>query len=237
MVGRVYVYAVNTLEHNDESGEYSNDVYAYDKSGNIIDRWCIETKHRTYVNVPNDKVINNVSIINVTPFGYDVKIKVEDDSVIDRIAVPVWTTNVAVETESDEPGQDDLIFGWQSRCIAEKSDSNTYLYHVNISDHNEENGEYCNDVYIYDKSGNLMDRWCIETGHITYAYVPKNIRGDINIDETFNISDAVLLQKWLLMEEKELLNWKAADLCEDNKIDVFDMIEMRKLIINSQSVQ
>ncbi len=82
-----------------------------------------------------------------------------------------------------------------------------------------------------------MDRWCIETGHITYAYVPKNIRGDINIDETFNISDAVLLQKWLLMEEKELLNWKAADLCEDNKIDVFDMIEMRKLIINSQSVQ
>ena len=63
----------------------------------------------------------------------------------------------------------------------------------------------------------------------------------INFDGYFNVSDVVLLQKWLLgMSNTELANWKAADLCEDGKLDVFDMIEMRKLLIqnnNSLSAQ
>ena len=66
-------------------------------------------------------------------------------------------------------------------------------------------------------------------------------KGDINFDGYFNVSDVVLLQKWLLgMSNTELANWKAADLCEDGKLDVFDMIEMRKLLIqnnNSLSAQ
>lgn len=40
-----------------------------------------------------------------------------------------------------------------------------------------------------------------------------------------------MLQKWLL-GSGELKNWQNADLCEDGRIDVFDMIEMRKLITN-----
>ena len=70
-----------------------------------------------------------------------------------------------------------------------------------------------------------------------YARWKKSeIKGDINSDGKFDISDAVLLQKWLLgMSNIELTNWKAADLCKDDRLDVFDMIEMRKLIINSQS--
>ncbi|MCM1508657.1 MAG: dockerin type I repeat-containing protein [Ruminococcus flavefaciens] len=78
----------------------------------------------------------------------------------------------------------------------------------------------------------MLDRWCIETGHRTYAYVPQNIKGDINADENINVADAVLLQKWLLaVSDAELVNWKAADLYEDGRIDVFDMVEMRKLIV------
>ncbi|MDE6034364.1 MAG: dockerin type I repeat-containing protein, partial [Ruminococcus sp.] len=57
--------------------------------------------------------------------------------------------------------------------------------------------------------------------------------GDVNADGKFNVADVVLLQKWLLaVSNVTLPDWKAADLCEDNKIDVFDMIEMRKLIVN-----
>lgn len=67
------------------------------------------------------------------------------------------------------------------------------------------------------------------------------VMGDVNMDGQFNVSDVVLLQKWLLgMSNTELANWKAADLCEDGKLDVFDMIEMRKLLIqnnNSLSAQ
>ncbi|MDE6540099.1 MAG: InlB B-repeat-containing protein [Ruminococcus sp.] len=70
-----------------------------------------------------------------------------------------------------------------------------------------------------------------------YARWKKSeIKGDINLDGKLNVSDAILLQKWLLgMSNIELANWKAADLCKDDRLDVFDMIEMRKLIINSQS--
>lgn len=63
------------------------------------------------------------------------------------------------------------------------------------------------------------------------------ITGDLNADGEFNISDAVLLQKWLLSEsDAELADWKAADLYEDDKLDVFDMIEMRKLLVQNNSL-
>lgn len=44
-----------------------------------------------------------------------------------------------------------------------------------------------------------------------------------------------MLQKWLLSEpDVELADWKAADLCEDDRLDAFDMIEMRKLLIENK---
>lgn len=43
-----------------------------------------------------------------------------------------------------------------------------------------------------------------------------------------------MLQSWLLGRTKELTNWKAADLCEDNRIDGFDMIMVRRLLVDHQ---
>ena len=52
------------------------------------------------------------------------------------------------------------------------------------------------------------------------------------MDGKFNAADLVLLQKWLLaVPDTKLANWKAGDLCEDGQLDVFDMVEMRKLLI------
>ncbi|HQM02569.1 MAG TPA: glycosyl hydrolase family 18 protein [Ruminococcus flavefaciens] len=57
------------------------------------------------------------------------------------------------------------------------------------------------------------------------------IAGDVNADGSFNISDLVLMQKWLLaVPDAELINWKAGDLCEDEIIDVFDLCVMRKYL-------
>ena len=59
-----------------------------------------------------------------------------------------------------------------------------------------------------------------------------NIKGDVNGDREFSISDFVLLKKWLLAApDTELVDWKAADLCEDDKIDVFDLCLMRKALL------
>ena len=164
-----YKYYVSRLDHKNESGKYCNDIYAYNSKGEMIDRWCIETNHRTYVTVPSE-VIKSVSISNLTNIGYDVDITVADESKVGRIAVPVWTQGKA---KTDSEAQDDLNPSWAAACIANRVSKNTYKYHVNTSDHKNEIGEYCNDVYVYDKSGNMADRWCIETNHRTYATVPS----------------------------------------------------------------
>ena len=61
----------------------------------------------------------------------------------------------------------------------------------------------------------------------------KEIDGDCNDDGSFNVSDVVLLQKWLLaVPDTHLANWQAADLCKDNKLDVFDLCMMKRLLLS-----
>lgn len=57
--------------------------------------------------------------------------------------------------------------------------------------------------------------------------------GDCNDDGEVNVSDLVMLQKWLL-NAGELENWQNADLCKDNRIDVFDFIMLRKILTEGQ---
>ncbi len=62
----------------------------------------------------------------------------------------------------------------------------------------------------------------------------ETVKGDVNNDGKFNSADVVLLQKWLMaVPDTKLDNWKAADLCEDDKLDVFDLCAMRKMLVNS----
>lgn len=68
---------------------------------------------------------------------------------------------------------------------------------------------------------------------VNVKVIPESIKGDTNNDGEINISDGVMLQKWLL-GSGNLTNWQNADLCEDGKIDVFDMVEMRKLLIKNK---
>ena len=58
------------------------------------------------------------------------------------------------------------------------------------------------------------------------------LEGDVNADGKFNISDVVLMQKWLLaVPDTDLVDWKAGDLCEDDKLNVFDLCQMREMLI------
>lgn len=65
---------------------------------------------------------------------------------------------------------------------------------------------------------------------------PDNIMGDVNKDGIFNVSDVVLLQKWILaVPDTHLANWKAADICEDGRLDVFDLCLMKRMLISMQT--
>lgn len=56
------------------------------------------------------------------------------------------------------------------------------------------------------------------------------VKGDVNADGVFNVDDVTDLQRWLLaVPNVELKNWKAADLCEDDRLDVFDLCILRQM--------
>ena len=60
----------------------------------------------------------------------------------------------------------------------------------------------------------------------------KEIEGDVNADGARSVTDAVLLQKWLLaVPDAKLTDWKAADLCEDNIINVLDLHLMKRMLL------
>lgn len=54
--------------------------------------------------------------------------------------------------------------------------------------------------------------------------------GDVNADGRFSVADAVMLQKWLLCANS-LIDWKAGDLCKDDRIDVFDLCLMKRMLL------
>ena len=63
-------------------------------------------------------------------------------------------------------------------------------------------------------------------------WTPHTIEGDVNADGTFNIADAVALQKWLLrVPDITLADWKAGNFCNDNKLDVFDLCLMKRELL------
>ena len=64
------------------------------------------------------------------------------------------------------------------------------------------------------------------------------IKGDVNADGNFTVADVVMLQKWLLcVPDVTLANWKAADLCEDGVLNVFDLCMMKKELLRKADVK
>ena len=64
----------------------------------------------------------------------------------------------------------------------------------------------------------------------------KYLKGDVNADNSFTVADLVLLQKWLLnFPDANLRSWTSGDLCNDEKLDFFDLCMMRKELIQKNS--
>ena len=64
-----------------------------------------------------------------------------------------------------------------------------------------------------------------------------DIKGDVNNDGEFTVADAVLLSKWLHgAPDTYLDNPNAADLCSDNRLDIFDLVAARKLLVTENIV-
>ncbi len=84
------------------------------------------------------------------------------------------------------------------------------------------------DVYHYGSSASYEN-----TDPVFEISSPVGIKGDINGDGEVNVADAVLLQKYIMgVRDITIADWKAGDIIEDQVIDSFDLIELRKLLIS-----
>ena len=59
------------------------------------------------------------------------------------------------------------------------------------------------------------------------------VRGDVNADGEFNVADVVTLQNWLLGRKNTVISDEdAADLSENGRLDIFDLIIMKRELFN-----
>lgn len=85
------------------------------------------------------------------------------------------------------------------------------------------------------KEGETQPNWIPMPTSIS-EWTNQPPEGDVNGDGEFNIADIVALQKWLLaVDDVELANWKSADLCNDDRLDVFDLCLMKEKLIKEMS--
>ena len=147
-------YALQTKKDN---GEWqTTNSQKYTENGTIYARLWDGTNagEEIYKPITNiDKTAptaTNIEIKNVTPAGYDVYVYgVKDNgSGVNRVQFPTWT---------EAKGQDDIQPNWQtgeSSKGTKQADGTTWVYHVNITDHKTEAGEYNTHIYAYDNLGN-----------------------------------------------------------------------------------
>ena len=107
-------------------------------------------------------------------------------------------------------------------------------YDVSVDIKEEAPGSGICVITITKKNTDISDTESFEIG-----YGAPVVKGDVNSDGEFNISDVVLLQKWLLaMPDTQLSDWNRADLCRDGRLDMSDLCLMKQLLISGdQEIQ
>ena len=143
--GDVYTYHVNINDFENRRGKYYVQVISFDAAQN--NRRNTDPME-VIVPEPDTEapVISNVKVSNITTEGYDVSCTVTDNVGVNRVVFPTWTAL---------NDQDDMIKDWGSDPKTRGTQSgDTWTFHVNIADHNNERGAYLTHIYAFDDAGN-----------------------------------------------------------------------------------
>ncbi|WP_296776448.1 CotH kinase family protein [Ruminococcus sp.] len=69
---------------------------------------------------------------------------------------------------------------------------------------------------------------------LTELWKPESyIKGDVNSDGVLSVADLTIMKKWLL-SGGDMKDWTAGDLCADNRIDVYDLCELRHRLLMTE---
>ena len=91
-------------------------------------------------------------------------------------------------------------------------------------------------VYFLRTDGSIW-QYCIETQDVQKMTAENSeitsLAGDANGDGIFDVKDIITLQRWLLHDGTSLPDWKACDFTEDQQINIFDLIMMKRKLLNA----
>ncbi|MBR4627486.1 MAG: glycoside hydrolase N-terminal domain-containing protein [Ruminococcus sp.] len=93
------------------------------------------------------------------------------------------------------------------------------------------------------KFSGLQDIYIVCKGEDGYLFNVDSFRftpryGDVNDDGEFGVADVVKLQKWLVSGSKTTVeNWAAGDITDNEKLDVFDLILLRRALLRAKLVK
>lgn len=167
-----------------------------------------------------------------------------------EVTEPTEATYVTVPTEPTEtivtkPGENHGKKDFTDTIISVTDSEITFA----------ENGtfKFSKGYYGSDEEKNLSNYEAGDKIHISFMYDTRNntiltvssielienvrgddVLGDVNLDGSFNLSDVIMMQKWLagLGEIGSLTN--ANCYSKDNVINVFDLVYMKRMLINGQ---
>ena len=148
--GSTISYKVDISEHNNENNcVYFTHIYAYDLSEN-------GAGYPVSVYIDGKApVVSNVEITDISQKGYTVKCSVEDDySGVNRVQFPTWY-------ENDNPYGNDNSWNVSSSCSGKLEDGK-YVYHVRVSDYDNQLGVYNTHIYAWDEHGNRSECYPLE---------------------------------------------------------------------------
>ena len=213
-------------------GEHTLRAYAINIGSGTGNQMIGEAKVNISADTENP-VISDYKVTDLTTTGYTVSCTVIDNTSVDRVQFPTWTT---------KDGQDDIIPAWQTNSAASGTQNgNTYTYRVNTTDHNNESGLYNTHIYAFDKYGNSS---CVEINSIEVPVAPivyngfkddfyakiKNaytdtaltkIDGEDNKDVCFSEDTDSRTQMWHFVKNEDGNSYTIS--CEDDEALVLDV--------------
>lgn len=125
------------LKSGSIQGNYMTHIYAYDAAGNST---CLVIDAAVYID-KTPPTISDVKVLFSDYYGYTLECSVNDSGGISQVRFPTWTS---------ENGQDDMASDWPYGYTYDGK----WRYRVNVSEHNNEYGNYNTHIYAYDAYGN-----------------------------------------------------------------------------------
>ena len=166
------------------------------------------------VDVPADSTASMLLDVQITSEPYDTVMHGEDELDLTGLKLTI------IETD----GNGTVTSSMNDVTIEEAKER----YEVTVTIKDDAPGSGTCQITVTQKTEEVGD-----TESFKIVYGAPVVKGDVNSDGELNVSDVVLLQKWLLaVPDTRLPDWNRADLCRDGKLNVFDLCLMKLELIN-----